>query len=344
MRNDHAPPSPKVTVGIPLYQSAAFVEETVHSVLGQTFRDFEIVVINDGSTDDGPDRVRRIADPRVRVVTQENRGLAGARNSAIRHARGEYVALLDADDCWLPEKLERHVAHLDANPHIGVSMSASILVDTAGKDLGLVQWPAPGPYTHRYQFCRNPVGNPSATVLRRSVIDRIAFYDGKRGRECWFDEDFRRSEDVEFFLRLMVVGGCQFEAVNEPLTKYRIHPFGLSANIEMQLASFLQFREKVKTFAPGLEAVVGDEAEAYHRRYLARRAVRSRDARAARAQIATALRLSPSILFDEPAKTLTTLAAVAALHVLPTSAAARLETIALAWMGAMRRRAVPRTR
>ena len=341
MRDREKTIAPRVSVVIPLYQNGRYIEKAVQSVLDQTFQDFEIIVVNDGSTDDGPGRVRRFADPRITVISQPNGGISKTRNTSFHAARGEYIALLDADDWWLPEKLQRHVEHLDQNPHVGLSLSASFLVDEHGAALGLVQMPAPGPYTARHQFCRNPVGNGSAAVIRRTALDRIKFYDEKRNSFCWFDEDFRRSEDVEFFLRLSVVGQCEFAAVFEPLTTYRIHPYGLSANIDGQLSSWLEFRRKVKTFAPDLEREVGDEAEAYERRYLARRAVRSKDKVAARTLMAEALWLSPSIVVREPAKTLVTMGAVAAMHVLPAKAHTWLEDTVLALVAAFKRRATP---
>ena len=118
---------PRVSVVIPLYQTERYIAKALRSVIDQTFADFEVIVVDDGSRDGGPQIARDWRDPRVRVITQENRGLAGARNTGIRHARGELVALLDADDLWEPTKLERHVAHFDADAALDVSFSASRL-------------------------------------------------------------------------------------------------------------------------------------------------------------------------------------------------------------------------
>ena len=132
---------PKVSVIIPLYQSQQFICDTLRSVQAQTFTDFEIVVVDDGSSDRGPALAKEFGDPRLRVVHQENRGLAGARNGGIAHATGEYLAFLDADDHWEPTKLQRHVEHLDSDSAIGVSFSASAFMDDDAKDMGLVQRP-----------------------------------------------------------------------------------------------------------------------------------------------------------------------------------------------------------
>lgn len=330
-------PTPTVTVVVPLYQCARYVEGAVRSVLAQTFQDFEIVVVDDGSTDDGPDRVRRLGDHRIRIVTKANGGLASARNAGIRAARGRYIALLDADDWWEADKLVRHVAHLDGDPTIGLSLSASRMVDDDGRDLGLVQWPSAEPYDARQIFCRNPVGNGSVAVIRRVVLDRCRTIDPKRGTPCWFDEDFRRSEDIELWLRLAVLGRCRFAAIREPLTVYRINQNGLSANTEAQLASWLAVRRKVKAYAPDLEASTGDLAEAFQRRYLARRAVRTRERGKALALMTAALRLAPAMAVREPGKTFTTVAAIAALYALPDGVARSLERLALKALPLVRR-------
>ena len=156
--------TPRVSVVIPLYQTEVYIASALRSVLAQTFRDFEVLVVDDGSRDRGPDIARGTGDARVRVVVQENRGLAGARNTGIREARGAIVALLDADDLWEPEKLARHVAHLDADVSLDISFSASRLIDDDGNDLGLVQSPLGGRLEDVF-LCR--VWRPAATAQKR---------------------------------------------------------------------------------------------------------------------------------------------------------------------------------
>ena len=136
-------PIPSFSVVVPLYNTQRYIAEALESVLAQTFSDFEVVVVNDASQDDGPAIVQRYAerDDRVRMITQENRGLAGARNSGIRAARGRYIALLDADDAFQPDKLELHFRHLEANPQVGVSYAPSLLIDDESRPMGLSQSP-----------------------------------------------------------------------------------------------------------------------------------------------------------------------------------------------------------
>ena len=319
----------QVSVVIPLYQTEAYIGQALASVLAQTFADFEVIVVDDGSRDRGPEIARATGDTRVRVITQENRGLAGARNTGIRHATADLIALLDADDLWAPEKLARHVAHFAADPALDVSFSASRLIDGEGCDIGLVQSPlSPGLETADF-FCRNPIGNGSVPVLRRRALDCIAFRDQALGRLCWFDESFRQSEDVECWMRLKAQAGCRFGYVGEPLTLYRVNSGGLSANIDAQLATWRRFRDKVASYAPDVVRAYGTRAEAYQLRYLARRAVRSDDRAAGLRLTLEALRHHPRLLIEEPVRTASTLAAALAKRCLPAHLFGRLEQTAL---------------
>ncbi len=319
----------RVSVVIPLYQTEAYIDAALRSVLAQTFTDFEVIVVDDGSRDRGPEIARSTGDPRVTVVSQENRGLAGARNTGIRVAQCPYIALLDADDVWDHRKLALHVEHLDSEPNVHVSFSASRLIDGSGGDLGLVQSPISRDFTAQAFFCRNPIGNGSVPVFRRSALDRIAFWDSARNRECWFDESFRQSEDIECWMRLRVKAGANFGYISEPLTLYRVNSGGLSANVAAQLQSWHRFRESVRSYAPDLVARYGHQAEAYQLRYLARRAIRSDDRIAGLTLVSRALGIYPKLLLEEPARTASTIAAALGKMALPAKAYARLEQAAL---------------
>ena len=114
--------SPTVSVVLPAYNAEAFVAEAVESVRAQTYDDYELLAVNDGSTDRTGEILDELAAgfPAMRVIHQANTGLAGARNAAIATMQGQYIALLDADDVWLPEKLARCVAFLDENPDLSI--------------------------------------------------------------------------------------------------------------------------------------------------------------------------------------------------------------------------------
>lgn len=129
---------PQATVVVPACNVEATLPATLASLRTQTHGDFEILVVDDGSTDRTASIARATGDPRVRLVQQPNRGLAGARNTGIHHARGQYVGFCDADDLWRPGKFAAHGAHLEVNPQFGLSYSGSELIDEAGRSLGLV--------------------------------------------------------------------------------------------------------------------------------------------------------------------------------------------------------------
>jgi glycosyltransferase involved in cell wall biosynthesis len=316
--------NPRVSIVIPLYQTERYIAETLASVLAQTYDDFEVIVVDDGSRDRGPEVARATNDCRVRIVTQINRGLAGARNTGIRESCGTYIALLDADDRWHREKLARHVALLDARPDVGLSYSASRLIGDDGEDLGLTQWPQRRTATAADVFCRNPVGNGSAPVLRRAALEHIAFWDETLGRTCWFDESFRQSEDIECWTRIVATTQWQLALVPFALTDYRVNSTGLSANTSKQLETWQRFRAKVRGYAPVLETAHGDLAEAFQLRYLARRAIKGGAHRDALQLMVQALKTGPAMLAIEPVRTLITCAAALAGAAVPSTITERL--------------------
>ena len=321
---------PKVSVIIPLYQTERYISETLQSVAAQTFADFEILVVDDGSSDRGPKIAANFGDPRLRVISQANRGLAGARNTGIRESRGNYLAFLDADDLWEPGKLAAHVAFLDSRPDVGVSFSSSRLIDDDGRALGLLQRPAVSEFDAGYIFCRNPVGNGSAPVIRRQALEDVAFSDpALQRRLCWFDESFRQSEDIECWTRIAVCTHWKFGFLDQPLNKYRISSGGLSANLDRQLETWRRFRAKAAAYAPALERDFGDLAEAFQLRYLARRAIKSGNGPQALGLVCQALACSPGMLFREPSRTLATLLAAILVCAMPHWATARLQSLVL---------------
>lgn len=308
--------APFVSVVIPAYNVSATISETLDSALAQTFADIEVIVVDDGSTDETPAIVRARRDPRLRLVSQANRGLAGARNTGIFEARGQLVALLDGDDLWRRDKIEAHVRHMEGRPDLGLSFSASAMIDGKGAELGLVQRGALTGIDPATIIRRNPVGNGSAPVLRRAALDAIAHRPDPADRPHWFDESFRQSEDIECWLRLALTTSWRIEGLAAPLTRYRINPGGLSADAGRQLESWERMIAKTAGYAPDFVARHAPAARAYQLRYLARRAVSARDGGEALRLMRAALGESREPLTAEPAKTLTTLAAAGVLRLM----------------------------
>ncbi len=310
---------PKVSVIIPIYNVVSVVAETLKSVLAQTYADFEVLIIDDGSTDNSVAICQEFQDARFRIIHQQNRGLAGARNTGIRHAQGDYLAFLDSDDLWLPEKLERHVRHLDTAPEVGVSFSRSRFIDAQGQSLGIYQMPKLTDITPGYLFCRNPISNGSCVVIRKAVLTEIQFQDNLYGtvEDFYFDDSFRQSEDIECWLRITLQTAWKIEGIPEALTLYRVNMGGLSANTLNQYAAWERILLKAQSTHPEFVKTWGNKARAYQLRYLARRAASQRSAKMATQLLHKALATDWRIVLEEPRRTLLTLAATYSLWLLP---------------------------
>jgi len=332
----------KVSVVLPVYRVEKYIGATIASVLAQTYKDFEILIIDDGSPDRSVEICQQFTDPRIKIIHQANRGLAGGRNTGIRHAQGEYLALLDGDDVWLPEKLEKHVEHLESSPDVGVSFSRSAFIDEAGKSLGTYLMPKLKEITPSYLLHENPVGNGSAAVIRREVFEAIKFQDNLYGtiEDFYFDEYFRQAEDIECWLRIAIQTNWQIEGISEALTLYRVNSAGLSASLLKQLEYLEKVIEKTRSYAPGLIAQWEGSAKAYQLRYLARSAVRLKAGSIAMKLINQALVAHWPILLEEPRRTLMTLAAAYLLWLLPLSLYSQMETFALKMTAATQKRRI----
>ncbi len=319
--------SPKVTVVMPVYNVQHFLSEAIESVLQQTFTDFELIIVDDGSTDASYPicQILSMHDSRIIVLRQKNRGLAGARNTGILASEGRYIAFLDSDDVWHENKLMQHVALLDDNPEVGVSYCRSTFIDNDSQAIGLFQNPKLNDISAKDVLLRNPVGNGSVPVIRREALEQVAFKDNN-GRTNYFDESLRQSEDIECWVRIISTTQWQFKGISEALTYYRVNNSGLSANINQQFKSWLTAQEKMTTYAPDLIKQHGTLAKAYQFRYLARRAVRSRDIKGAVSMSIKSLCSQPSILIKEPSRTLATLGATICLTILPTFLYKKLES------------------
>jgi len=231
-----------VTVVMPAYNAEDVVGEAIESVLGQTHTDWQLVVVDDGSTDRTPELVRAYADPRVRLLGIEHSGLpAVARNRGLAASESPFVAFLDADDVWRPEKLARQLALIASRPEVG-------LVHTGFEVLsGGVLEPAPPPYegaSPAPQFERlallNFIAN-SSVLLRRELLERQGSFDE--------DPRFRGTEDYELWIRLS--RDTTFDYVDEPLLVYRRSSSGLGQSEQMELGRVFVM-EKMERLYPNL--------------------------------------------------------------------------------------------
>ncbi len=140
---------PKVTVLLPVYNGARFLRQAIDSVLSQTWKDFELLVVNDGSTDGTAAILESYSDPRIRILSNvQNIGLTLSLNKGLQSARGEYIARIDADDIALPIRLEKQVSYLDQHPEVGLVATGVKVIDERGHVTGSYQ----APFEHRSYF------------------------------------------------------------------------------------------------------------------------------------------------------------------------------------------------
>ena len=187
--------NPKVSVIIPAYNMEGYICDTLRSLTSQTFQDFEALIIDDGSADRTGELVTTFIqkDSRFRLLRKVNGGLSSARNFGIHHAKGEYIALLDGDDLYLPNKLATHLEILDRNPSVGVVYSASQALRDDGTPTWLTISGKPlYPNSLRSLLCKNFVGHGSNGIFRKEIIAEIGD----------FDESLKSVEDLDFWLRL----------------------------------------------------------------------------------------------------------------------------------------------
>lgn len=196
---------PLVSVIVPAYNAAATIERTLDSALNQTYREVEVIVVDDGSEDQTAAIVRSVGerDSRVLLLCQPNQGVATARNLALAHATGTFVAPLDADDMWFPEKLERQVhCMIEGGPSVGLVYTWWIALDEEGALLSKsAQWDLSGRVYDALVYI-NFIGNASVPLMRRACIEQVGGYDaqlkarGAQGCEDW-DLTLRIAERYE---------------------------------------------------------------------------------------------------------------------------------------------------
>lgn len=232
-------PKGLVSVVIPAYNAADFIAHALNSVLAQTYRRREVLVVNDGSTDDTV-RVLQAYGDAIRIVHKSNGGLSSARNRGIREAAGEFVAFLDADDRWLPDKLARQVEILLRDPAVGFCSTRTLVEAPDGTLTG--EWPCPkieGTLL-RTLFLRNGSipGSGSGVLVRRSLFDQAG----------GFDETLRSLEDVDMWMRLAAVTG--YACIDAPLTVIVKHPASMSRNLDIMREAALRVMRKNRHLLP----------------------------------------------------------------------------------------------
>ena len=225
-----------VSVVIPAYNHARYLPEAIESALAQTLPPHEVIVVDDGSRDDTPAVLERYRS-RITIISQQNSGVSAARNHGVERSTGDFLAFLDADDVWLPQKLERQVACFRERPESGLVHCAMQLIDHEGKpgktvDSGLEGWV--GPELIRF---RRPVvlGGGSGVMVPRRVFDELGGFDG----------GLSTSADWDLYFRIAMQYPVAF--IPEVLLQYRHHDSNMHRNI--QLMERDMFSSYAKNFA-----------------------------------------------------------------------------------------------
>jgi glycosyltransferase involved in cell wall biosynthesis len=228
---------PRVSVIVPAYNAAAYLPYAIDSVLAQTYRDWEIVIVNDGSTD----HTRAVVEPyqaklgdRLQLIEQPNRGLSAARNTGLRAARGEFMAMLDADDVWLPHRLARGVAVLDSHPETGLVHAKVVRIDVHGSITGQLKI-AP-------EYLSGHIARHIYTRRAHIVCPTVLFRKRCLQTAGWFDEAMRATEDRDLWFRIALRYKVAF--IDEVVAQYRLSPMSITSDLDGLLNGQLYFAAK----------------------------------------------------------------------------------------------------
>jgi len=226
-----------ITVIIPVYNGEKTIRETIESVLNQTYSNFELLVINDESTDSTLDLLASIQDPRLKVFSYINAGVSASRNRGLSHASGEFIAFLDADDLWTPDKLEAQVKALQQNPQAAVAYSWFDYIDESGQFLrnGCRTTTSGDLYQ---EFLISQFFNISSSLIRTQALLEVGN----------FDESLTHGEDWDLFLRL--AARYHFVAIPSVQISYRLSANSATSNLFKMEAEFLKVLDRAYSQAP----------------------------------------------------------------------------------------------
>lgn len=291
-----------ITVVIPAYNAAHYLAEAIESVLYQTFTDFEVLIIDDGSTDTTAEIARLYVqkDIRVQLVSQANRGVSAARNQGIELAKGDLIAFLDADDRWLPQKLTCHFQHFQQQPNLVLSYGRVEFLQPNGESTHVFSKPPLKNLQPQCFLYENPTVTSSNLVCRKAVFSQVG---------C-FDQSMSYSEDLEWCLRV-IWQHWKVEGIDQVLVQYRTTENGLSSDLYKMETGWELLVAKARTIEPVWVEQHYAQAQATYLRYLARRAVRlALPAKIGVDFMTRAIRADWKILIREPRRTIPTVLAV----------------------------------
>lgn len=279
----------RLSVVVPSYNTAPFIAQTIRSILDQTIGALEVIVVDDGSSDESLAVIDAICDPRITCVQQANRGLAGARNTGILLARSETIGFCDADDVWYPRKAERHLAFMAANPQLGLTFSFSEYLSENGTPTGQLLVTRCRQPSVRDLILRNHIGNGSTPIVRKEVF-RLAGL---------FDETLGSCEDFEMWVRSAACTPLLLGLLPEVLTGYRVRSGSMTTSYDSFLEGHRLALERFRSYVPGFSE--RDAARSYGEclRIASRKAFSNGHVALSRALFLRALRHAPSLPFRD---------------------------------------------
>jgi len=289
--------TPRVSVIVPLYNTASFIGRALESVLHQTMSDLELIVVDDGSTDDSLAVVETVDDERLQIIRQSNQGASAARNRGLDEARAPYVAFLDGDDFWREDKLERQLAVLDKRPDLDLVFACCTVVDEEETPLALTGPGPAGPLSYADLLSENFIRNGSTVLVRRDALVAA-------GR---FDPAFAACNDYEAWLRVAALRPRNIVCVQRYLTFYRRRSGQISSNWRGMRDAFEQLMLKMQSLRPHETASVDRTARRNMYRYLALVAYKGGETKSALGLLLDSFRARPMRFLRDPRSWLVTL-------------------------------------
>jgi len=283
--------SPTVSVIIPAYNAEKTILDTIKSVENQSFSNFEIIVINDGSTDKTLELISDLGDPRIKIFSYANGGLSTARNRGISRAKGEFIAFLDADDLWTSDKLELQMQALCENPEAAVAYSWTLVMDEDGQHLSSGVSASFEGDVYQHLLVGNFVASGSNVMLHRRVIEMVGD----------FDPELKSSEDWDYWLR--AAPHFSFVVVPKSQVLYRQSSRAMSANIQWMEEFMLIVHERAFQIVPEKLKFLKCQSLSFIYRYVAKLYITRESGvqglNNATQKISKAISIYPKTLFDK---------------------------------------------
>lgn len=235
---------------MPVFNGEKYVGQAIESILAQAFRDFELIIVDDGSTDNSKGVIRSFTDNRTVLVERSHEGLIAALNAGVAIAKGEYIARMDSDDISLASRIGKQVHFLDNNKNVGILGTACQIIDDKGRHLELKKWPCSDLKIRWSLLLTSPFAHPTV-VFRRALLEKNAPYDVA----------YKSAEDYDLWTRLL--NDTRGANLSEPLVRYRRHTSSVTANdrreqlLNHDVIAFRTINQQLPNFSITLDQIQG---------------------------------------------------------------------------------------